>query len=729
MLRLQCACGKILNINESLIGKKIKCPACAAIQVVKHSVSGGPMQDRDKRNSPAPRPQAPAAKVPSKATAPVKRQADDDDEPRPRKKPAKKSNNAPLLLIGGGVALVVVLAAAVYGAYALVSSRNSGADQAVAKAKSDPAKTEKQPAKTEPVNKKSDAQNKGDKEKTPPKKDPPLPGKPPAGWQEYSNPGLGFSAFFPEGKIIESKNELFGGIGVRANFQHFDFEVNRSCTLTVMTFQEAQKSFHAPEDFESFRKQSISSGKLLSEQTIALDGHPGVEIEVQTQPGWKMLVRIYNAAGQVFMLEARAPDGPGAAEYNRTFVESLRLVKGVIAELPRDNEGKEKEQPTPVTGPVPLELTANAPKNWKFTEAKVGVKFWVDRDYVMTDLPQELSGALLLQRDAANATKWLAPAMLRTNTDAHVFALVRWKNQGKDILDHAAFTQLQGDGWPTVSWKVKSTFPGKENWQWKALTLLTGIKKGDVVLDLKSVNWPGAAVVFVFKPQAPAKVAGEPKPPAGWQAYSNPALNFSALLPAGKIDLHEEKSPDGSVTTSLLFLDGKTGRTYGITVRALSKDLVASLGPDFFDAHKKTVVQLSKPVSNKNITLDGHPGFEMVIEVDGGARMQHQRSYYVAGVLYTLGFIASDSKENAEARKTFLQSFRLLKAAKAANGKPASLAPEKKLLAMIENLVFSFDNKLLAAHEGKKTGINPKANVCKARGRGASNGVAVLVPA
>jgi hypothetical protein len=82
MLRIPCKCGKSLKVDERLVGKKVKCPACGALQVV----STGPQKATSTRDDALEKPPGREKAV---------------------KKAAQKSR---WLLIGGGVAASVVLA-------------------------------------------------------------------------------------------------------------------------------------------------------------------------------------------------------------------------------------------------------------------------------------------------------------------------------------------------------------------------------------------------------------------------------------------------------------------------------------------------------------------------------------------------------------------------------------------------------------------------------------------
>ena len=76
-LAITCACGKRLQVKESLAGKRIRCPACQEPLTV-------PAADDADQTEPEPTPVKSSAKP---ARAPRRLDPDEDEQPR-RKKPA-----------------------------------------------------------------------------------------------------------------------------------------------------------------------------------------------------------------------------------------------------------------------------------------------------------------------------------------------------------------------------------------------------------------------------------------------------------------------------------------------------------------------------------------------------------------------------------------------------------------------------------------------------------------
>jgi phage FluMu protein Com len=149
MLRVSCTCGKVLNVNEALAGKKIKCPVCATVLTVsapaqttavsakKIKAAVAPEEDDEGvASGPPPRKKAAAAGNGTAAPLPKKKKPvvdeDDDDEddlPRPKKKKKKSkqgSNTMLLVLLGGGGAALLLLIGVGLLLYFLLSGGKGG---------------------------------------------------------------------------------------------------------------------------------------------------------------------------------------------------------------------------------------------------------------------------------------------------------------------------------------------------------------------------------------------------------------------------------------------------------------------------------------------------------------------------------------------------------------------------------------------------------------------------
>jgi DNA-directed RNA polymerase subunit RPC12/RpoP len=112
-VQLHCSCGKLLRVRDDLVGKRVRCPGCAAAVLVKAPPSP---EDQAVQQAPPPR-QLPRAA----AEVPRARHKGLDDEPerapearrRPRPGPSVKRGQGNLVLwlaVGGGAGLVVIVA-------------------------------------------------------------------------------------------------------------------------------------------------------------------------------------------------------------------------------------------------------------------------------------------------------------------------------------------------------------------------------------------------------------------------------------------------------------------------------------------------------------------------------------------------------------------------------------------------------------------------------------------
>ena len=162
-------------------------------------------------------------------------------------------------------------------------------------------------------------------------------------------------------------------------------------------------------------------------------------------------------------------------------------------------EGAPRDATDEATGDgADVQLTDKSPTHWIFKEAKVGTRILSDRDYLFSALPDEVKGGTLLLRVSYNDSQsWLKPGTLRVNKDTTVYSLILWKQLGKEVLNEVARTKLVREGWKEVDGATVTTFPNGEDWRW--ITLKKEIKKGDVILQLRTLSWNRVTVLFVFK--------------------------------------------------------------------------------------------------------------------------------------------------------------------------------------------------------------------------------------
>ena len=159
-------------------------------------------------------------------------------------------------------------------------------------------------------------------------------------------------------------------------------------------------------------------------------------------------------------------------------------------------DDKKKDTKKAKWAPV-VEFTAKAPKAWFLVEPKPGIKMVSDKDYIVISAPNEVAGSTYLVRSAADHGQWFPDGTLKAKKDVTVYAIVRVRYNNKDVFNDTAQAQFVKDGWAEVDGKTATTFPGKENWEWK--TWKKEIKEGEITLPLASLKWPGTGVLFFFK--------------------------------------------------------------------------------------------------------------------------------------------------------------------------------------------------------------------------------------
>jgi TolB-like protein len=143
-----------------------------------------------------------------------------------------------------------------------------------------------------------------------------------------------------------------------------------------------------------------------------------------------------------------------------------------------------------------IELTDEAPSAWMLKEARVGLRIWPDKEYAWAALPKEIEGGSAVWRDTGYEG-WVKTGTVTALNDCTMYALVRWKYLDKVEIDEVTFNQFAKDGWEEVDGNVKCTFPGGEDWRWKALR--KDVKRGQVIFQLDHVNFGRRAVQFIFK--------------------------------------------------------------------------------------------------------------------------------------------------------------------------------------------------------------------------------------
>ncbi|WP_077022462.1 hypothetical protein [Fuerstiella marisgermanici] len=148
-----------------------------------------------------------------------------------------------------------------------------------------------------------------------------------------------------------------------------------------------------------------------------------------------------------------------------------------------------------------VELTESSPNSWILKKAEIGVPIQSARQYLITALPPEVAGGvLLLRQPGEDSASWLGHGQLRLIKPATVYALIRWKYLGKEVLDEVRRTQLVRDGWTEVKGETACSFPNGEDGRWK--TYSRRVPAGPLVLQLRTLSWRNnrdSFVAYVFK--------------------------------------------------------------------------------------------------------------------------------------------------------------------------------------------------------------------------------------
>ncbi len=144
-----------------------------------------------------------------------------------------------------------------------------------------------------------------------------------------------------------------------------------------------------------------------------------------------------------------------------------------------------------------IDITSKASGDWLFKEVRRGTPLFSDSEFVLSEIPKEIVGATLLVRKSAEHKAWLEPYAINALVDGSVYGLMRTKSIGKEEVSEVVLSKLEREGWTEVKGSIETTFPDGEDWRWTVLR--KPVKKGEIVLQLKTVRWPDAPVLFAFK--------------------------------------------------------------------------------------------------------------------------------------------------------------------------------------------------------------------------------------
>ena len=186
------------------------------------------------------------------------------------------------------------------------------------------------------------------------------------------------------------------------------------------------------------------------------------------------------------------------------FVGFVFLITAATTQsLGQDEKDKKGKKDKPLTLLV-IEATEKATK-WGVSDAKVGIKIYTDRDYVLAALPKEMVGGTFVTRGSGELREWLPSGTLKAKMAVTAYAIVLVKYLGKDKFDEEKQKLFVKEGWKEVEGKVRTTFPTGEGWEWKAYKM--DVDEGDIFLQLKDLSWDkhGTNVLYLFTKREKAK--------------------------------------------------------------------------------------------------------------------------------------------------------------------------------------------------------------------------------
>lgn len=146
-----------------------------------------------------------------------------------------------------------------------------------------------------------------------------------------------------------------------------------------------------------------------------------------------------------------------------------------------------------------VELTEKASPNWIFKEARVGTPIFQTRPWAFAKLPEEVVGGSLVFREGQAG--WLEPGTIRAIKDATVYAILRWKQDGKVEIDEVTLVNFAREGWEEVDGEITIDADAGNDTRW--MILRKNVPAGDVSLQLDNINYRNRAALFVFKETGP----------------------------------------------------------------------------------------------------------------------------------------------------------------------------------------------------------------------------------
>lgn len=151
----------------------------------------------------------------------------------------------------------------------------------------------------------------------------PPPGMAPSALSEYVSREGGFIVLMP---MEPTKQEItvpseFGQIKMHM-LQSLSLSPLAACTVIYSDYPDEAA---ARKIFDKRSESLAKTGKVLSGRDISLDGHPGSEMRVETEPGKVMVNRIFLVGKRAYQVMVVSQEPDADSPQLRKFLESFRL--------------------------------------------------------------------------------------------------------------------------------------------------------------------------------------------------------------------------------------------------------------------------------------------------------------------------------------------------------------------------------------------------------------------
>src|SRR4029079_9249366 len=118
-----------------------------------------------------------------------------------------------------------------------------------------------------------------------------------------------------------------------------DMKSRMNYTIMVMEGKEIALLGEATLDF--FKKGLVGTSKVVSDNKIKLDGHPGFEVSTDPGNGVRVNARAYYVNGKVYGIVVGGPADDDTTKNTKVVFDSFRLLKPVAVANPPSKDWKE----------------------------------------------------------------------------------------------------------------------------------------------------------------------------------------------------------------------------------------------------------------------------------------------------------------------------------------------------------------------------------------------------